>query len=240
MRWTVLRQAAISLLVAALALPAGARTRPHYGGTLRVEVEGDPWQRPDGMARRLVMDGLTTLGADSAVQPALAIRWASENNDHRWQFWLRPGVRFQNDSALTAAAIEASLTASCGASCPWSAVHAVGSSVVFTADSPMPNLPALLAGLADLVDGHFDKVGAAHAQVEPLVTNGARADDLNRIGERPAAPAVLVGDQVQGAMIIRFAGEFKWARAHEAQRRAGNEPDKVSVAGEQRREVGHG
>ena len=79
----MLRQAAISILVAALALSASARTRPHYGGTLRVEVEGDPWQRPGGMARRLVMDGLTTLDPDGAVQPALAIRWASENDDHR-------------------------------------------------------------------------------------------------------------------------------------------------------------
>ena len=42
-------------------LPAGARTRPHYGGTLRVEIEGDPWERPDGIARRLVYDGLTSL-----------------------------------------------------------------------------------------------------------------------------------------------------------------------------------
>lgn len=142
----MLRQAAISLLITALALPVAARTRPHYGGTLHVEVEGDPWQRPSGVARRLVMDGLTTLGPDGAVQPALAVRWASESDNHRWQFWLRPGVRFQNDSALTAVAVESSLTGSCGALCPWSAVHAVGSSLVFTADSPMPNLPALLAG----------------------------------------------------------------------------------------------
>ena len=58
-RWTVLRRFAISCLSVALALPAVARTRPHYGGTLRVEIEGDPWQRPGGLARRLVFDGLT-------------------------------------------------------------------------------------------------------------------------------------------------------------------------------------
>ena len=28
-----------------LALPCARRTRPHYGGTLRVEIAGDPWQR---------------------------------------------------------------------------------------------------------------------------------------------------------------------------------------------------
>ena len=52
-RWTVLRRLAISCLVILCALPVLARTRPRYGGTLRVEVEGDPWQRPGGLARRL-------------------------------------------------------------------------------------------------------------------------------------------------------------------------------------------
>jgi MarR-like DNA-binding transcriptional regulator SgrR of sgrS sRNA len=47
---------------------------------------------------------------------------------------------------LTAVAAVAGLTADCPLNCPWSAVHAVGASVVFTADSPMPNLPELLAG----------------------------------------------------------------------------------------------
>ena len=56
----------LASLVAALSLPAMARTRPHYGGTLRVEIEGDPWQRPDGPARRLVYDGLTQLDPTGA------------------------------------------------------------------------------------------------------------------------------------------------------------------------------
>jgi len=146
----VLRQAAISIVVLCLALPAIARTRPHYGGTLRVEIEGDPWSmnavQSSSLARRLIFDGLTRIGADGTVQPALAVRWTSENNDHRWQFWLRPGVHFQDGSALTSATVESSLIGSCGAACPWTAIHAVGSSIVFTTDSPMPNLPALLAG----------------------------------------------------------------------------------------------
>jgi MarR-like DNA-binding transcriptional regulator SgrR of sgrS sRNA len=133
-----------------LALPAAARTRPHYGGTLRVEIEGDAWTQggaqQGSLARRLVFDGLTRIDADGNARPALALRWESENNDHRWQFWLRPGVRFHDGSALTASAVESSLTGSCGAGCPWTAVHAVGSTIVFTADSPLPNLPALLAG----------------------------------------------------------------------------------------------
>ena len=82
MRWTVLRQLAISCLLVALAVPALARTRPHYGGTLRVEIEGDPWQRPDGLPRRLVFDGLTVLDANGSVRPALATEWESESNHH--------------------------------------------------------------------------------------------------------------------------------------------------------------
>jgi ABC-type transport system substrate-binding protein len=146
MRWTVLRRFAISLLLAALALPCLARTRPHYGGTLRVEIEGDPWQQPDGIARRLVLDGLTVLDATGAVRPALATQWESDGSDHRWRFHLRPGVHFQDGSPLTSVAVVASLNAACPSNCPWTAVHAVGPSVVFTSDSPMPSLPALLAG----------------------------------------------------------------------------------------------
>jgi ABC-type transport system substrate-binding protein len=44
-----------------------------------------------------------------------------------------------------------SLNLSCAANCPWSAVRAVGSEVVITSDSPLPNLPALLATDAFLI-----------------------------------------------------------------------------------------
>lgn len=142
----MLRRSAISLLFLSLALTASARTRPHYGGTLRAEVEGDPWNGPDGLARSLIYDGLTRLDPDGSVRPALAVEWQSESDNHRWQFHLRPGVLFHDGSPLTAAAVVQSLNLSCNAACPWTAVRPVGSSIVFTAESPMPNLPALLAG----------------------------------------------------------------------------------------------
>src|SRR5580658_4659514 len=149
MRWSVFRRCAISFFLVLVGIGAWARTRPHYGGTLRVEIAGDPWGEsrngPDGLARRLVLDGLTRLGSDGTVQPALAVAWTAEDFDHRWQFRLRSGVQFQDGSPLTAAAIVQSLNLSCNANCPWTAIHAVGFSVVFTGDSPMANLPALLA-----------------------------------------------------------------------------------------------
>jgi hypothetical protein len=70
MRWTVLRQVAISCFLVSLALPTAARTRAHYGGTLRVEIEGDPWTQHGGLARRMIFDGLTRMDADGNGQPA--------------------------------------------------------------------------------------------------------------------------------------------------------------------------
>ena len=136
---------AIALVIAALAPFAHARTRPHYGGTLRVEIAGDPWERPGGMARRLVLDGLTRADASGSAQPALAVEWSSENQDHRWQFKLRPGVHFQDGSPLTSIAVVASLNTACPQNCPWTAIHAVGGAIIVTGDEPMPNLPELLA-----------------------------------------------------------------------------------------------
>ena len=141
----MLRRLVISCLVIFGALPALARTRPHYGGTLRVEVDGDPWQRPGGLARRLVMDGLTSIGAQGAAQPALALEWKSDNDHHRWQFRLRPGVHFQDGTLVSSSNVAASLEAVCGADCPWTNVRAVGSSVVFLSEAPLPTLPELLA-----------------------------------------------------------------------------------------------
>jgi peptide/nickel transport system substrate-binding protein len=149
MRGTVLRRLAINCLilamVAAMALPAAARTRPHYGGSLRVEVEDDPWQRPGGLARSLVLEGLTATGVDGRVRPALAVEWKSDNGDHRWQFRLRAGVHFHDGTALNAANVVTALTEICGAGCPWTSVRAVGAAVVFLSETPQPNLPDVLA-----------------------------------------------------------------------------------------------
>lgn len=142
----MLRRFAISCALAFVALTATARTRPHYGGTLHVETTDDAWNRGDGLARRLVYDGLTQVDANGGVKPALALEWTQDNNNHRWQFRLRPGVHFHDGTSLTSTAVVAALIASCRTDCPWTAVKSVGSLVVFTNDSPMPNLPALLAG----------------------------------------------------------------------------------------------
>ncbi len=142
----MLRRFAISFLLILIGVCAWGRTRPHYGGTLRVEIEGDALQRHGGLARRLVYDGLTQIDATGTVRPALALTWEQDNNNHRWQLRLRPGVHFHDGTALTSSVVVASLRAACAAACPWTVVNAAGPLVIFTGDSAMPNLPVLLAG----------------------------------------------------------------------------------------------
>jgi peptide/nickel transport system substrate-binding protein len=142
-----MRRLFVTSLLFCLALAAPARTRPHYGGTLRIETAGDPWQ-PDGIGRQLVLDTLTTIGDAGAPQPALALRWSAQNDSHRWQFILRPSVRFSDGDPLTPQAVASALTAACSAGrtvCPWRTVRPLGDSVVFVSDSAVPDLPELLA-----------------------------------------------------------------------------------------------
>jgi peptide/nickel transport system substrate-binding protein len=122
-----------------------ARTRPRQGGTLRVEMRADASQWMNSAARPLVFDSLTTLDGNGNVQPSLAARWESQSDDRRWQLWLRPDVRFHDGTPLSAATVVQSLTASDCAGCPWESVHVEGDAVVFQAERPVPNLPALLA-----------------------------------------------------------------------------------------------
>lgn len=160
------RRSAISILLLALAatLPSYARTRPHFGGILRIETADDPWQGADAIARKFVFDGLTALDANGAVRPALAASWQSDNAGHRWQFRLRNGVRFHDGTPLTAASALQSLTASCGSNCPWSAVRVVGSSIIFTSDSPLPDLPDLLASDLFLISQPRSAISGSPAQ----------------------------------------------------------------------------
>ncbi|MFP5230318.1 MAG: ABC transporter substrate-binding protein [Acidobacteriota bacterium] len=145
----MLRPFVASAVLACLTLSAAARTRPHYGGTLRIETQADAWQMSDGIARRLVLDTLTTVSDAGGVQAALAVRWEPQNAAHRWEFWIRPGVHFQDGEALTSDVVAAALTDVCSrgtaGKCPWRTVRAVGATVVFVSDSPVPDLPALLA-----------------------------------------------------------------------------------------------
>jgi peptide/nickel transport system substrate-binding protein len=141
----VFRRIAISLALLCLSGYADARTRPRYGGVLRIETQRDLWQGSDAFARQLSLDGLTRIDVDGVAKPALAVQWSSQSGDHHWEFKLRANVHFHDGTPLTADAVIASLTAACNNNCPWRTVRGVGQLVVFTSDSPEPDLPAQLA-----------------------------------------------------------------------------------------------
>lgn len=142
------RTASLLLAVSSVllfSLTASARTRPHQGGTLRVEMRADTTQWMNSAVRPLVFDALTRLDENGQALPWLAVRWDSQSDGRRWQFWLRTDVRFHDGTPLSAATVVQSLTAhECGG-CPWQAVHVAGDSIVFESENSVPNLPALLA-----------------------------------------------------------------------------------------------
>src|SRR5690242_21835428 len=87
--------------VSALAFPgrAEAATRPRYGGVLRVEMR-ERLASPDQSSRiaALLFDRLVRIDGEGRPQPALAISWRSDPEEKRWEFHLRPGVKFHDGS----------------------------------------------------------------------------------------------------------------------------------------------
>jgi len=135
--------------VLALARGGAAEARPRYGGTLRITLREapaslDPARLNASEGARifpLIFEGLTRYDARGRLQAQLATRWQADSSFQRWQVWLRPGVKFQDGTPLTAAAAAASLRA---ANPAW-AVNTDGESVVIQTAAPDPELPAELA-----------------------------------------------------------------------------------------------
>jgi len=160
---TTLRSLAISSLWLLLVAVAEARTRPHYGGTVRVESSSTT------NAVGLVTESLTAVDATGRAQPLLATRWESQNGARRWEFWLRPNVRFHDGKVLTAADVVQALNAKGGA--PWRTLRADGAAVVFECDDAQPLLPAVLA-LPEFAIARTDSAGAM-VGTGPFRMNGA-------------------------------------------------------------------
>jgi peptide/nickel transport system substrate-binding protein len=140
---TASRYLAVSSVVVALAIGVAGRTRPHYGGTLRVESQTPA--AANSMLRAAVAETLVILDSRGAPQPSLALRWEAQNGERRWQFWIRPGVVFHDGTPLNAASVAEALAAAADRKFPWRSVRPLGDSVVFEADTPLPGLPAMLA-----------------------------------------------------------------------------------------------
>jgi peptide/nickel transport system substrate-binding protein len=143
--------ALISLLASLTGLSASAcaETRPHYGGRLTVEIHDaitftDPAAWPPPLVA-LAYDTLVKLDERGTPRPALAISWQHEPDNRRWEFRLRPGVKFHDGSPLNAAAVVACLK-------NWTSVTAASDDVVAVqTETPTPDLPARLTGSGNAI-----------------------------------------------------------------------------------------
>lgn len=149
------RSTTSSLLVVALfaAAVTFAARRPRHGGTLTIDLQArvtslDPAQKQGSVADQIAQERLLELVADRLVEldqfgqprPALAISWRHNDKFTRWEFHLRPNVKFQDATALTPQLVVDSLQA---VSPAWR-LNSSTDFVIVESDSPLPELPYIL------------------------------------------------------------------------------------------------
>jgi peptide/nickel transport system substrate-binding protein len=157
-RWPAAARLAIFALVVCFALgPQAAATKhPRYGGTLRVELREaaislDPRAWKPGTLESaanekiaaLVFDRLVSLDNYGRFQPQLATEWSHDAAARRWQIRLREGVKFSDDTPLTAAEVAAALQPLFPGGVQLSA--SAGNTLLVQSPAPLPDLLELLA-----------------------------------------------------------------------------------------------
>jgi MarR-like DNA-binding transcriptional regulator SgrR of sgrS sRNA len=145
-------------LLSALA-EAWASTRPRYGGTLRVLMQArieslHPRELPSntmdpaGAAvlrlAELLYETLVTMNEAGEPRPALAVEWSHDRQFKRWEFRLRPDVRFHDGTLLTPD--NAALALQWATKDSNLLVSNTKDAVVITSETPQPDLLRRLAG----------------------------------------------------------------------------------------------
>lgn len=117
MKHSGLHWLAISALLIATSA-ANAETRPQYGGTLHITMRLnprslDPAEISESESGRnlvaLIFDTLVTVDDSGRVRGALAQSWQSDPGDRKFEFRLRPNLKFHDGIPLTAQSAAASL-----------------------------------------------------------------------------------------------------------------------------------
>lgn len=140
------------ILNSLMASEARAGSRPQYGGTLHVAMQNatatlDPSDRtePDSIARRsltsLLFETLVDTDITGRVQPSLADQWQASRDHQHWQFHIRSGVKFSDETPLTAELAAASLR---GSNPAWK-ISLQAEDVIIDLDSSDPELAAEIA-----------------------------------------------------------------------------------------------
>jgi ABC-type transport system substrate-binding protein len=182
-----------------LASGVSAAKHPRYGGTLRVELREaaislDPrtW-RPGTLesaasekVAALAFDRLVSLDNYGRFQPQLASEWSHDAAARRWQFKLRDGVKFSDNTPLSGAFVAAALQPLLPA-----AIQASGSgnTLALQSASALPDLLELLASGRYFVyraqtDGTLVGTGPFYvAEASPALGDGKNAHYLFKAKE---------------------------------------------------------
>ncbi len=88
------------------------------GGILRVGVVATTWDDPAAIDEAnsgeqqladLLFDGLTDMGADGVLSPAIASSWAADDDGLAWTFVISPAATFSDGSAVKPADVQRSI-----------------------------------------------------------------------------------------------------------------------------------
>lgn len=123
--------------------------RPHYGGTLTVELS-TAWTTLDAGSERTglsipIAETLVRVNARGEIEPVLAVAWNHDPDFKLWRFSLRPKVTFHDGEALTATSAAPSLLAALKQNYGQVSMEAGGQALVVQSDHAIPDLLEKLA-----------------------------------------------------------------------------------------------
>jgi hypothetical protein len=127
--------------------PSHAATRPHYGGSLTVELSS-AWTAPDSESSALsipITETLVRLNRRGAIEPALCVAWQHDADFKRWRFSLRPKVTFHDGQPLNGASAAPSLLGALKKKYGDVSIQAGGQAIVIQSSVAMPDLLSDLA-----------------------------------------------------------------------------------------------
>ncbi len=128
--------------------PVTSATRPHYGGTLTVDLTST-WTilEPSEMEALapLIVETLVRINERGEPEPNLAMTWQHDADRKRWRFALRSKVTFHDGEPLNATAVAPVLSAALKKRYGDIKVTAGGQTVVIQSERAMPDLLSDLA-----------------------------------------------------------------------------------------------
>ncbi len=166
--YSLLAAASLAAILLFAASGAHSARRPHYGGTLRVELQealaslvpsqivSDPLSfSAKEKLTALVFETLTRFDDSGWLRPALASSWSVSANRKTWTFVLRDGVKFSDGAALGPPDIAPLLR---GIHPDWQVTGGItrgGSAstgwIEISSSSPEPGIPAELAAPENMI-----------------------------------------------------------------------------------------